>query len=122
VADWALDHLFGLRAPKPELISLREDALTRFAGRYRYEDEEVAIRIVEGGLRSVVRVFDPGSNGEQTYPPNLLKPISEREFVVVTEDENEGAQADFIEGAGGAIRFLRMDGRLYDPVHDEAHG
>jgi hypothetical protein len=56
----------------------------------------------------------------QTFPPNLLKPLSEREFVVVTQDENEGAQADFIAGEGGTIRFLRMDGRLYERVAEEA--
>ena len=32
------------------------------------------------------------SNHEQAFPPNLLRPISQREFVVVTQDENEGAQ------------------------------
>ena len=62
----------------------------------------------------------PHSDREQTFPPNLLRPISQREFVVVTQDENEGAQVDFIVGDDGAIRFLRMDGRLYDPVVDEA--
>ena len=54
--------------------------------------------------------------GAQTFPPNRLRPISEREFVVVTQDENEGAQVDFIAGDDGAICFLRMDGRLYDPI------
>lgn len=47
-------------------------------------------------------------------------PISEREFVVVTPDENEGSRVGFIERADGAVRFARMDGRLYDPVAEEA--
>lgn len=114
VAEWALDSFLGLRQPKPELISLPDDALARFAGRHPTEGEEVTLTVRDGGLRRVITFTDPISNHEQSLPPNLLKPLSERAFVVVTQDENEGAQIDFIEGAGGATRFLRMDGRLYD--------
>jgi hypothetical protein len=121
VADWTLDHFLGLRAPKPDSVSLPNDILSSFAGRYRYQDSEEALFTVENGrLRRVVKEIDPTSNHEQVFPPNLLQPISEREFVVVTQDENEGAQVDFIMRDDGAIRFLRMDGRLYDPVVDEA--
>jgi CubicO group peptidase (beta-lactamase class C family) len=121
VADWALDHFLSLRAPKPEHISLSEDALARFAGRYRGQDGEEATFTVEGGgLQRVIKETGSTSDREQTFPPNLLRPISAREFVVVTQDENEGAQVDFIMGDDGAVRFLRMDGRLYDPVADEA--
>jgi CubicO group peptidase (beta-lactamase class C family) len=117
VADWAIDHSLGLRASLPKLVSLPDAALTRFAGRYRYGDvdDEVAFTIADGGLRCVV------TENEQTYPPNLLRPVSDCEFVVVTQNENEGTRADFIEGNDGAIRFLRMDGRLYDRVTDKAH-
>lgn len=117
VAAWALDHIFGLRAPAPELIALSDDALVRFAGAYRYgDDEEATFTVADGGLCCVLKEIDPVSNSEQIYPPILLRPISEREFVVIAEDENEGAQVDFIEGEDGAIRFMRMGGRLYDPV------
>ncbi|HEY7780088.1 MAG TPA: serine hydrolase domain-containing protein [Ktedonobacterales bacterium] len=116
VADWAFDHALGLRAPTPVPISLPDDARARFAGRYRVDNEEVTLTIQDGGLRRDVRITDPDSNREEIYPPNVLKPLSDREFVVVTQDENEGSRIDFIEGDGGAIRFLRMDGRLYDRV------
>jgi len=120
VAEWALDHFLGLRAPRPEPIALPDEALTRFSGRYRGPDEEVTLTVENGGLRRVVKVIDPTGNGDQTFPPNLLRPLSEREFVVVTQDENEGSQVDFIEGDGGAVRFLRMDGCLYDRLTEEA--
>jgi CubicO group peptidase (beta-lactamase class C family) len=120
VADWALDHVLGLRVSNPVTISLPENALTRFVGTYRYEDEEVSLTVANGGLKLVVKEIDLASNHEQTYPPDLLRPISARAFVVVTHDENEGSQADFIEGDAGGIRFLRMGGRLYDLVTSEA--
>jgi CubicO group peptidase (beta-lactamase class C family) len=120
VAAWALDHFLDLRAPGPETISLPDNALARFAGRYYAQDEEVTLTVEEGRLCRVVKETAPISRREQTSPPNLLEPLSEREFVVVTQDENEGARIDFIEGNGGTIRFLRMDGRLYDRVTEEA--
>lgn len=119
VAGWALDHFCGLRAPQSQRITLPADALARFSGRYRYMDEEAALTVEDGGLRCVVSVSNSVTQGDQVYPPNLLRPITEREFVVVTAGENEGSQADFIEEDDGAIRFLRMDGRLYDRVSDE---
>jgi len=119
VAEWALDHILDLRAPQPQHISLPDDTLARFAGRYRGpEGDEATITVEDGGLTRVISYNAPSSNSEQTSPPNLLRPISERAFVVVTQDENEGSQVDFVEGNDGAIRFLRMDGRLYDPVAD----
>ena len=119
VGAWALDHILGLRAPKPETISLPDDALRRFVGVYRYgDDEEAAFTVADGGLRCVLKEIDLASHSEQTYPPNILRPISEREFVIITQDENEDAQIDFIKGEDGAIRFMRMGGRLYDPVAD----
>lgn len=121
VAAWALDHVLGLRTPEPALVSLAHGALARFAGRYRTEDGEAAAFTVEdGGLRRVITEIDPVSHRELAYPPNQLNPLSEREFVVVTQDENEGSRVDFIERDDGTIRFVRMDGRLYDRVAAEA--
>lgn len=119
VAKWALDHLLGLRAPGPMTIALPNDALARFAGRYRLavdDVEELAITVADGGLRCVMKEADPTTGSEETYPPDLLRPIAAREFVVVTQGENEGAQMDFIERDDGSIRFLRSGGRLYEPV------
>lgn len=118
VAGWALDHFFGLRAPQPQHIVLPADSLAHFSGRYRYIDEEATLTVEDGGLRCVVSVSNPVTQGDQVYLSNLLRPITEREFVVVTAGENEGSQADFLEEDDGAIRFLRMDGRLYDLISD----
>jgi hypothetical protein len=117
VAEWAFNQALGLSVPKPELVSLPDNALARFAGRYRFsEGEEAIFTAGDGDLWRVIKETNHDTGREQIFPPNLLRPISEREFVVVTQDENEGAQVDFILTDDGAIRFVRMDGRLYDPV------
>lgn len=123
VAEWALDHVLGLRASSLQPIALSDAALARFAGRYRLavdEVEEVTITVADGGLCCMKKESDPSTGSEYIYPPDLLRPIAAREFVVVTQDENEGAQMDFIERDDGSIRFLRMGGRLYEPVMDAA--
>jgi CubicO group peptidase (beta-lactamase class C family) len=122
VAGWTLDHVLGLRAPEPAPISLPGEALARLAGRYRGPDKEVTLTVADGGLRRVVRLINPAGDGEQTFPPHLLRPLTERAFVVVTADENAGSQVDFIAGDDGTVRFLRMDGRLYDPVAQVGRG
>jgi CubicO group peptidase (beta-lactamase class C family) len=122
VAEWALDRVLGLRAPKPEPIALPSDALARVAGRYRGQGEEVTLTVENGGLCRVAQVIDPTGNGAQILPPSLLRPLSQRVFLVVTPDENQGSQVDFIAGDGGTVRFLRMDGRLYDRVTEQGHG
>jgi CubicO group peptidase (beta-lactamase class C family) len=115
--------LNGFQVKLKFVLSLPDSDLARFAGRYRGQDgEEVGFTVEDGGLRRVVKGTDPVTAHEQVFPPNLLQPLSEREFIVVTQDENAGAQVDFILGDSGAIRFLRMDGRLYDPIADEAGG
>lgn len=122
-AEWALDHLLDLRAPGHTTIALPNDALARFAGRYRLavdDMEELAITVADGGLRCVMKETDPTTGSEEVYPPDLLRPIAAREFVVVTKGENEGAQIDFIERGDGSIRFLRRGGRLYEPAVDAA--
>src|SRR5262249_10832115 len=121
VGEWALDHFLSLCAPKPATISLPDDSLFRYAGRYRGQDGVEALFTVEDeGLQRVIKETNPSNHHEQIFPPNLLQPLSEREFVVVTQDESEGAQVDFSMGNDGAIRFLRMDGRLYTTVADKA--
>lgn len=121
VSEWALDHILGLLIPAPQRITLPAAALAHFAGTYHGTDEEVTITVVDGGLRLLLKELDLSNQTEQTFLPNLLRPLSERAFVVVTHDESEGSQIDFVERDDGAIRFLRMSGRLYYPIEDEAH-
>ena len=118
VTAWALDHLLDLHVPRLEPIVLPDHTLARFVGRYRTLDSEVTLTVEDGGLGCRIKDSDPSSDDEQRFS---LRPLSDHALVVVTQDEQEGAQVDFIERDDGTIRFLRLDGRLYDPVVEEAH-
>ena len=69
VAEWALDHFLGLRAPKPEPIALPDESLARFAGRYRFSDgEEATFTVEDGGLRRVIKETDPTQRPRADLP------------------------------------------------------
>jgi len=107
-----LAERFGLRQPKPQPITLPAEALARFAGVYRQPDGRVTLTATADGLRREMTFRDVLNDKEETYPPEDLSPISEREFIVVTPGENEGSRVDFLLDGDGHPRFLRMDGRL----------
>ena len=110
----ALEHVLGLRAPRPEPVTLSVDDLTRFAGHYRNDDVQVDISVADGGL--VLHIVGPGPNGGDpvSYPDETLVPVAEREFLH-TDGDSAGERLDFIVNTDGTPRYLRMHGRLYDP-------
>jgi CubicO group peptidase (beta-lactamase class C family) len=112
----ALETYLGLREEEEGIVALPEAELARFAGTYRRPDGEIHLTMEDGGLRREMRFHDPLDNKEETFPPNLLKPIGDREFIVVDKDENEGSRVDFLLAGDGTPRFLRMGGRLADYV------
>jgi hypothetical protein len=59
-------------------------------------------------------MLDLINHKEERHPPDLMRPIGETEFVVVTEGENKGSRVDFIPGANERPRYLRIGGRLFD--------
>ena len=112
VIEERLGRRFGLRAPRPLPISLPAEALARFAGVYRQPDGVVTLTATADGLRREMTFRDVLNNKEETFPPEELRPISETEFIVVTPGDNESQRVDFLLGADGRPRFLRMGGRL----------
>lgn len=116
VIDWALERYCGATPEKPAPIAAPADQLARFAGVYRRPEGEITLTAVDGGLRREMTLKDMLDGKEETYPPHLLRPIGDLEFVVVADDENDGSRVDFILSDDGAPRFFRMGGRLADHV------
>lgn len=112
VIEARLAERFGLRTPKPQPISLPAEALARFAGVYRQIDGVTTLTATADGLRREMTYRYQLSGKEETFPPEDLRPVSAREFIVVTPGENEGERVDFLLDGDGRPRFLRMGGRL----------
>ena len=116
IEKWALDAWCGIASPDPEQAPLPDEALAVFAGRYERPDGAITFTVHEGGLQRIMTLRDLLNDKEETYPPDQLQAIGEREFIVVSEGENKGSKLDFIPGDDGAPRFVRIGGRLADRV------
>ncbi len=112
VVEERLAERFSLRQPKPQPITLPAEALARFAGVYRQPNGRVTLTATADSLRCEMTFRDVLNDREETFPPEDLRPISEREFIVVTPGENAGERVDFLLDGDGRPRFLRMGGRL----------
>jgi CubicO group peptidase (beta-lactamase class C family) len=118
----ALEAYLGLHEEDDGILAMSDGELARFAGTYRRRDGEITLSIEDGGLRREMRFTDLLDGKEEVFPPNLLRPIGDREFIVVDRDENEGSRVDFLLAEDGTPRFLRMGGRLADYIPSAAAG
>ena len=57
---------------------------------------------------------DPLEGKTEHFPEDRLEAIGEREFIVVSDGETRDSRVDFIFEDDGAVRFVRMGGRLAD--------
>lgn len=112
VIEERLAARFGLRAPKPATVSLTRTALSRFVGVYRQPDGQITLTAHGGGLRREMTFHDSLTGKTETFPIEDMRPISDREFIVITPGENEGSRLDFLLDDHGKPRYLRMGGRL----------
>jgi CubicO group peptidase (beta-lactamase class C family) len=114
VRAWALDHELGLRKERPTPRRLSDDELGSFAGRYERPEGPIILAIRDGGLTRAMTLTDPLEGKTEHFPEDQLEAIGEREFIVVSEGETKDERVDFISGEDGALRFVRMGGRLAD--------
>jgi CubicO group peptidase (beta-lactamase class C family) len=114
VRAWALDHYLCLPVARPIPRPLSDEELSRFAGRYERPEGETILTIRDGGLIRTMTLTDHLEGKTEHFPEDRLEAISEREFVVVSEGETKDERIDFILGEDGALRFVRIGGRLAD--------
>ena len=114
VRDWALEHDLGLTKDRAPEISLTDEQLRQFAGRYETKLGSVTLSVVDGGLLGVYTSKSPLTAKEVALPPVTYQPVGEREFITVG-GEGDGSHIYFIPPTNG--RPLRLHtGRLFDKV------
>jgi CubicO group peptidase (beta-lactamase class C family) len=114
VRSWALDQYLGLREERPTPRRLSDEALSPFAGRYERPEGVIIFSIRDGGLLRAMTLTNLLEHKTESYPEERLEAIGEREFVIVSEGEDQDSRVDFILDEDGASRFVRMGGRLAD--------
>jgi CubicO group peptidase (beta-lactamase class C family) len=103
----ALEVCCGLEVEEPAVIELAQEHLGRLAGRYRYPGAEVLFVAEDGGLRVEEAAEDPETGETHALPPTFLRPVSDRDFVVVG-GENDGWRVAFRLDEDGEPRFAEM--------------
>ena len=99
----------------PSAIELPDAAVQRFAGRYHSPGGDVTVAAQNGGLTVDMFARNAITGTEYQPPTRHAVAIASNEFLV-TDTDVEGSRFDFVLHGDGSVRFLRMGGRLYDPV------
>lgn len=114
VERFCLREYAGVERTDPPKTQLAQPELRRFAGTYQNANGEIAVSVDGSGLALDVLSRSPITGKEQRLPVRHAAPVRPLEFII-TDTETEGSLFDFVPTADGAIRFLRLGGRLYLP-------
>jgi hypothetical protein len=118
---WALEHYVGLVDVEPEELTLGEDALQAFAG--RFETIAAAVDITVEGSRLVAKVEikpemlavlrEQGEDAPEEQPPVPLALIAgDGDQYIVPEGPAKGMRGYFSRGADGTVDGVHLGGRL----------
>ncbi len=118
---WALEHFIGVVDAEPEQLTLGEEALREFVG--RYETIAVSVDITpEGGrllakveikpeMRDVLR--EAGEDPDEEQPPIPLAILAgDGDQYVVPDGPAQGMRGYFQRGEDGTVTGVHMGGRL----------
>ena len=105
----------GTPRSDPEEGRLPAERMDDFAGRYHAPGGDVTLTVDGGQLVLDTWARNAITSAEYQAPSRRAVPIGESEFVIKDTDM-EGSRFDFLLNADLSVRFLRIGGRLYDPV------
>lgn len=116
VIKWCLTELLGLKRPEPPVLTLAQDALADFTGRYRTTVGDYVVTTENGGLLLTIEPskelleVDP-SIASQLPPPVPLGFVA-KDRAVVQGDYIPGSRVEFLRDADGAVEWMRFGGRI----------
>lgn len=116
VVKLALAGVLGAADPEPRFLELPEARLAEYAGRYDAYLDSVEVRAADGGL--VAQVLPSGgfptidSPAPPAPPPTRLRLFAE-DRALALDPPYRDARVEFVRGAGGAIAWMRMGGRIH---------
>jgi CubicO group peptidase (beta-lactamase class C family) len=111
LARWALQRLCDVCFRQVEYVTLTQEQLARFAGRYANPRTTVAIDPIAGGLTMTATNRDLESDQLVTAPPATFRPVSATEFW-----SGDGHRIAFLIDDAGVPSRIRLGSRLADRI------
>jgi CubicO group peptidase (beta-lactamase class C family) len=121
IGHWALEHYLGLADTEPELLSLSDEELTPYVGRFETIAATVDITTDNGRLSAKVTIKpamaavlrEAGEEVPDEQPPILLALIAGKpDKYAVAEGPAKGMKGYFARAADGSVDGVHMGGRL----------
>ena len=108
-----LREFCGIAIAEPRVIESSGEELTQYIGKYRGTMWEIHLWMDEGRLFADMR-YHGGfpSDGEVTDTPPAEVARCGPDQLLVLDGHAKGKRADFLRGAAGEIRYLRLGSRL----------
>lgn len=114
IVAWALKHYLGVEQPEQPPIESTLEELAQYAGLYTYLTDDLDLRTHDGDLwvHHIPKLSLPGQEMQPADPPMRAARCASDAMVVLDEPMKDG-RIEFLRGAGGAIQWLRVGGRIY---------
>ncbi|HKD99202.1 MAG TPA: serine hydrolase domain-containing protein [Micromonosporaceae bacterium] len=121
VVRWALEHYAGIVERDPEPVSLPDEALAAYVGRYETIAVTCDITSGDGRLTVTIKVKpemaevlrEAGEDPDEPQPPIPLALLaSDGDKYIVPEGDAKGMKGYFVRGDDGTVTGVHMGGRL----------
>jgi CubicO group peptidase (beta-lactamase class C family) len=115
LVKWAIRNLAGVESVKPVVEPGDPEARTQYVGRFASLFEEL---VVEGGAEGLTLTLQPTAAALRHTPdetgtgPMPLEVFAD-DRVLVAAGDMRGARGEFVRDESGAVRWLRVLGRLH---------
>lgn len=120
---WALEHYLGLKEKEPELVSLSDDELGQYAGRYETIAAIADIAVDKGRLvvtsqpkAEMAAILGDDDDDNPPIPLSLVAGDGDR--CVVPEGPAKGMRGYFVRGGDGRVNAVHFGGRLAERIGD----
>ncbi|HVU14223.1 MAG TPA: serine hydrolase domain-containing protein [Phototrophicaceae bacterium] len=119
--DWALEHFLGAKAPEPTPLTLSDDELAAYAGKYEAILDRATLAVKDQQLWLSLEALG-GFPTRATPPPAdpftapMRATFTAPDHIVILDPPLEGSRAEFLRGADGKIEWFRVNGRIHRPL------
>lgn len=115
VYRWILLHYAGVEKKEPNLFERRDEELLPYVSHYLHPMGDLEVTLHEGGLMLHLepRNFPADDAPPPPAPPPVHLSFFDADCAVVPDGPFKGMEAEFLQGADGCIRWVRLGNVIY---------